>query len=114
VFHGDLSDASGSNGEIQCVLDIAMGHSCRQFPSEDIAREVIQDRGKIVVSPARDFELGEVGLPQFIHTPRRMRKFIAGFEQDKRWTRNEVKAFENTIHTRLGDEIPLMVSDVLG
>src|SRR4026208_225349 len=98
MFHGNLSDASSSNSEGPWVLDNAMGHPRRQFPREDIPREVIQNSGKVVISPAGDFELSEVSLPQFIRMLGRVREFIAGFEQDKSWTGNEVETFENTIH----------------
>lgn len=68
-----------------------MGHPRRQFPGEDIAREVIQNSGKVVIAPTGDFKLCEVGLPQFIYPLGGMRKFITGFQQDKGWTGNEVE-----------------------
>jgi hypothetical protein len=55
----DLRDAGGSQRQVEGVLHVGMGHPRTQFPAEDVTREVVNDRGEIIVAPANDLELSK-------------------------------------------------------
>src|SRR5215471_3534825 len=61
-----LVQSRGGERYEQGLLHIRGSHGGRQFPSDDVPREVIQHRGEIVPAPALDLEVGEVRLPQFM------------------------------------------------
>jgi len=53
-----------SQGDLQRFLHIRGGHRGGQLPRQGVAGVVVQDRRQIVPTPALDFEVGEVGLPE--------------------------------------------------
>jgi hypothetical protein len=63
MFHHHLLDLGGGNGCLKCVLYIGVGHASGQFPGENVGGEVVQYSGNVIVTPARDLELGEIRLP---------------------------------------------------
>src|SRR5215211_5839231 len=62
-----LVQSRGGERHEQSVLDIRGSHGGSQFPSQDVAREVIQYGGEIIPAPTLDLEVGEVCLPQFVY-----------------------------------------------
>ncbi len=57
-----LLHARGRDGQIQSVFDIGVTDTGGQLPGDDVAGEVVQHRREIVVAPADDLELAEIGL----------------------------------------------------
>jgi len=52
--------------QLQRVGDVTGFHGRAQLPGNDVAREVIEDRRQIEPTPAGNFEVGEVGLPELV------------------------------------------------
>jgi hypothetical protein len=46
--------------------DVLGSHCGAQLPGDDVAGEVVKDRGQVEPSPADDFEISEVRLPEFV------------------------------------------------
>jgi hypothetical protein len=46
--------------------DVLGPHCGAQLPGDDVAREVVEDRGQVEPSPANDLEISEVRLPELV------------------------------------------------
>lgn len=52
--------------QVQRVRHVFSPHIGAQFPSDDVAAVIVQDRAEIEPAPADDLEVGEVSLPKLI------------------------------------------------
>jgi hypothetical protein len=64
VNHVHLIEPGRRQRQIERGGDILRLHSRTELPGDNEAREVVEHGGEIVPAPARDLEIGEVGLPE--------------------------------------------------
>ena len=62
---------------------VLSAHVRAEFPRDDVAAVVIQDRAEIIPTPADDLEVGEVRLPQLINPSRLIFELTGGFDHDE-------------------------------
>jgi putative transposase len=62
VEHMNLIAAGRLKGQIQRVGDVLGSHVCAEFPRDDVAAVIVQDRAEIEPAPTDDLQIGEVGL----------------------------------------------------
>ena len=107
VFPGYLSGALGFLSEIQSfdrrelylllflsVLGgIAGAHVCAELPRDDVAAVIIQDRAEIKPSPAKNLEIGEVGLPKLMDRRGFIFEFACSLDHNKGRTGDKVVRF---------------------
>ncbi len=114
MFHQRLVQARGGKRHKQGILDIRGRHRGREFPGQDVAREVIQDRGEIVPTPALDLEVGEVCLPEFMDAFGGMLVLFCCAHHPERRTFHQVKALQDAIRAGFRDEIAFFIGEELG
>lgn len=56
----------GRQGQIERGGDVLRFHCRAELPGDNEAREVVQHGGEIVPAPARNLEVGKVGLPELV------------------------------------------------
>ena len=49
-----------------CVGDVLGPHGAAEFPADDVAGLVVEDRGQVKPAPADDLEIGKIGLPHLV------------------------------------------------
>ena len=76
VNDGHLIEAGGRQRQIERGGHILRFHCCTELPGDNEAREVVQHDGEIVPTPARDLEIGEVGLPKLVGRRGLVLKFL--------------------------------------
>ena len=114
MSHLDLGDAGRLQGQIERLLNVRGRHGLEPLPGNDVARVVIQDRGQVIPAPADHTEIGEVGLPEFVHTAGGMLELVAGRHHDVRRAGDQVAPLQNPVYAGFRDKVALGVGDLPG
>src|SRR3954464_1852792 len=93
--HLGLVEAGGSQGEGQRVGDVFCPHSRTQLASDDVAGEVIEYGGQVEPTPADDFQISEIGLPQLIGCGGLVLELIGSLDHDEGRTGDETWALSS-------------------
>ena len=64
-----------------------------QFPSDDVAGEVVEHGGEIVPAPARDLEIGEVSLSELVGRRGLVLERLGRFDNDVGRASDEIVRF---------------------
>ena len=110
----DLFETGLLQGHFQGLLDVIAAHRGGQFPSQDVAGVVVQHGGEVIPTPTLDLKMGEVGLPQLIDLFGGMIELVTGRNHQKSWAGHQIKALQDTINTRFGDEIAFPIGETPG
>src|SRR3982074_594542 len=94
--------------------DVLGPHCGAQLPGDDVAREVVKDRGQIEPSPADDFEISEVRLPEFVWRRRLILELVGGLHHDEGWAGDQIVSLEDPIDRSLRDKIAFGVGEPYG
>src|ERR1700704_3803391 len=94
--------------------DVLGPHCGAQLPGDDVAREVVKDRGQIEPSPADDFEINEVRLPEFVWRRRLILELVGGLHHDEGWAGDQIVSLEDPIDRSLRDKIAFGVGEPYG
>jgi hypothetical protein len=73
------------------VRDVTRLHRGAQFPSDDVSREVVEDRAEIEPAPADYLQIGEVRLPQLVWRSGFVTELISGLDDNERRAGNQVR-----------------------
>ena len=65
----DLIRAGDRQRTIERLGHVHGAHRRAELPGNDVAREVIENRGEVVPTPVDDPEVREVGLPHLVYPP---------------------------------------------
>ena len=76
VNDGHLIEAGGRQRQIERCGDVVRLHGRTELPGDNEAREVVEHGVEIVPAPARDLEVGEVGLPKLVGRRGLVLKFL--------------------------------------
>ena len=114
VDNRDLIKPAGSQRQIECLGDIAGPHGGAELPGDDETREVVEHAREIVPAPARDFQVGEVGLPKLVGCRGLVPELIRCFDEDVGRAGDQVLRFEQAIDRGLRDEVPGLVREAHG
>ncbi len=79
-----------------------------------MARVIVQNAPQVIPSPTDDLEVGEVRLPQLVHSHCRMPEAVRGSHHDVAGTRNQIVALEGAVDAGFRDKIALCISDKTG
>ena len=76
---------------------VLSAHVRAEFPRDDVAAVVIQDRAEIIPTPADDLEVGEVRLPHLVDCRGFVFELIGRFDHYVIRRSDQVSCFENAI-----------------
>ena len=112
MSHLNLGDAGRIQGQVERPLNVRGGHGLEQLPRNDVAGVIVQDSGQVISAPADDPEIGEVGVPEFVHSPCGMLEVIVGRHHDVGRAGDQVAPLQNSVHAGFGDKVVLCVRDL--
>ena len=79
------------------ISHVLSAHVRAEFPRDDVAAVVIQDRAEIIPTPADDLEVGKVGLPHLVDCRGFVLELIGRFDHYVIRRSDQVSCFENAI-----------------
>ena len=79
---GHLIEPGRGQRQIERGGDVLRFHRRTELPGDNEAREVVQHGGEIAPAPARDLEIGEVGLPELVGRRGLVLEFLGRFDDD--------------------------------
>ncbi len=91
--------------------DVQRFHRRAELPGDNEAREVAQHGGEVAPAPARDLEIGEVGLPELVGRRGLVLEFLGRFDDDVGRTGDKIVRFQEPIDRRLRDKIFCLVGE---
>jgi hypothetical protein len=100
VNDGHLIEAGGRQRQIERCGHILRFHRGAELPGDNEAREVVQHGGEVVPTPARDLEIGEVGLPGLVGRRGLVLERLDRFDDDVGWAGDEIVRFQQPINRR--------------
>ncbi len=83
--------------QVQRVRHVLSPHVCAEFPRDDVAAVIVQDRTKIEPAPADDLQVGEVGLLQLVDSRRLVFELTGRFDHDEGWAGDQVVRLQHAI-----------------
>ena len=108
---GHLIEAGGRQRQIERGGHILRFHRGAELPGDNEAREVVQHGGEVVPTPARDLEIGEVGLPELVGRRGLVLERLGRFDDDVGWAGDEIVRFQKPIDRGLRDKIFCLVRE---
>ena len=94
VNHGHLIEPGRRQCQVERGGHILRFHRRAELPGDDEAREVVEHGGEIVPAPARDLEIGEVGLPELVRHRGLVLEFLGRFDDDVGRASDEIVRFQ--------------------
>ena len=88
-------------GDVERVGNILSPHVAAEFPADDVARVVVQDRGQVKPAPADDLEIGKIRLPHLVWRCGFVLKLVRSLDNDVSWAGDEIVGFEQAIDRSL-------------
>ena len=104
----------GRQRQIERGGDVLRFHRGAELPGDNEAREVVQHGGEIVPAPARDLEIGEVGLPELVGRRGFVLELFGRLDDDIGRAGDEIVRFQQPIDRSLRDKVFLLVCEVHG
>jgi len=98
MLYQNMVQAGLVRSHLQGVLHIQGGHSVGQFESQIEARKIIQNGGQVIPTPACDLEVGEVSLPQLIHSLSGMLEGICCFDHREGRVFDQVISLQDAVN----------------
>lgn len=80
-----------------CVSDILSAHVRAEFPRDDVATVVIQDRAEIIPTPTDDLEVGEVCLPHLVDCCGFVFKLVSRFDDNIIGRGDQIRRLQDTV-----------------
>ena len=87
---GHLIEPGGRQRQIERGGDVLRLHGRTELPGDNEAREVVEHGGEIVPAPARDLEIGEVGLPELVGRRGLVLERLGRFDDDVGWAGDKI------------------------
>ena len=111
VSDGGFVEPRGDECLFQRLGHILGFHRRAQPPGDDVTRVVIEDGREIEPTPARDLEIGEVGVPQLIGRRGLVAELIGRQHHPEGRRANQVLCLQQPINARFGDEVPSLIGE---
>ena len=92
----DLVTPRGFQSQIQRIGHVLCPHVSAEFPRDDVAAVIVQDRAEIEPSPADDLQIGEVFLPKLIDRGGFVFELVRSLDYDKGWAGDQVMCLKDT------------------
>ena len=89
----DLITPRGFQSQIQRIGHVLGPHVSAEFPRDDVATVIVQDRAEIKLTPANDLEIGEVCLPKLVDSRSFVFELTGSFDHDEGWAGDQVMCF---------------------
>jgi hypothetical protein len=93
--------ARGREGEVQRIGDVAGTHGGAELPRDDEAAVVVEDHREVEPTPADDFEMGEVGLPELVRARRLLGEYVTPPHHDEGRAGDQVMRLEQAIEFKV-------------
>ena len=97
VNDGHLIETGGRQRQIERGGDVLRLHGRTELPGDNEAREVVQHGGEIVLTPAGDLEIGEVGLPELVGRRGLVLELLGRFDDDVGRAGDKIVRFQQRI-----------------
>ena len=88
-------------GDVERVGDILGPHVAAEFPADDVAGVVVEDRGQVKPAPADDFQVGKISLPHLVWRCGFVFELIRGLDDNIGRAGDQVMGFEQAIDRSL-------------
>ena len=108
---GHLIEPGGRQRQIERGGDVLRFHGRAELPGDNEAREVVQHGGEIVPAPARDLEIGEVGLPELVGRRGLVLELLGRFDDDVGRAGDKIVRFQQPIDRGLRDKVFFLVRE---
>lgn len=83
--------------QFEGIRHIFSAHRRAQFPWDDIAAVIVQDRGQIIPTLTNDFEVGKIRLPHLVDSRRFVFELIRGFNHHIIGCCDQIRFLQNAI-----------------
>ena len=98
---GHVIEPGGRERQIECGRDVLRFHRRAELPGDNEAREVVQHGREVVPAPARDLEIGEVGLLELVGRRGLVPEFLGRFDDDVSRAGDKIVCFQKPIDRSL-------------
>ena len=93
----DLITSRRLKRQIQRISHVFSPHVCAEFPRDDVAAVIVQDRAEIEPTPAQNLEIREVGLPELVDGRSFVFELICRLDDDEGGAGDQVMGFQHPV-----------------
>jgi len=97
VPNDGLVTSGRCQGQLNRFGHILGPHVRAEFPANDVAAVIIQNRAEVEPTPTDDLEVGEVGLPHLVDGGGLVSELVGSFDHHIVWCRDQIGFLQKSV-----------------